>query len=412
MAPLAGGQAWAQTIPATTNTGLNLSATDFSMKLERRAGEGWALLKDFDLPIFFNAARCACKEEVRLLVELSPTGAAKKSQFSRSRGQLKVLIGPPECVAKTLAERNAAKCLEVTTASLVAFATQRTEAIFTVDAIFDPETRNCQSARGTRFIRLFVDETLDGIPELTEEAAPNLSLTFDSEPPPPPSDITIRGGNESLEVGWSVTTAIDDFRGYLVFCSRAENLVVFDPSPYDAQYESAKTRCPAETAPATGAAVTVDSQLAASIAQEVVTDQATGPFSAPGQFLDLDPRYLCSGLVTTQGNVRLATLQNGIPYLVGVASVDKSGNASPVESVFLQRPIPTRDFYRGYRAAGGADEGGYCAVARGSSRAPGRSGGRSRGVETLAALAGLTLALRRARRGRAQGRVAPTRISG
>jgi len=41
------------------------------------------------------------------------------------------------------------------------------------------------------------------------------------------------------------------------------------------------------------------------------------------------------------------------------------GNPSPIDVAYLQTPIPTRDFYQGYREAGGTAEGGYCAYGRG-----------------------------------------------
>jgi len=51
---------------------------------------------------------------------------------------------------------------------------------------------------------------------------------------------------------------------------------------------------------------------------------------APSSFQNLDPNELCSDLLpTTQSSARIGILQNGIPYTVGVASVDTSGNASP-----------------------------------------------------------------------------------
>jgi hypothetical protein len=62
-------------------------------------------------------------------------------------------------------------------------------------------------------------------------------------------------------------------------------------------------------------------------------------------------------------NARLRILQNGIPYTVGVAAVDNSGNISPITNAFVQRPVPTIDFYQEYRDAGGQSPGGYCSLA-------------------------------------------------
>jgi hypothetical protein len=39
--------------------------------------------------------------------------------------------------------------------------------------------------------------------------------------------------------------------------------------------------------------------------------------------------------------MKSTSLQNGILYTVGVAAVDNSGNASPIQSGFIQTPIAT-----------------------------------------------------------------------
>jgi hypothetical protein len=107
----------------------------------------------------------------------------------------------------------------------------------------------------------------------------------------------------------------------------------------------------------------------------------------PDAFVRQDPDYLCSGLLTTQTSTRIDVLQNYIPYVVGVASVDLRGNASAISTAVLQQPIATRDFYKEYRAAGGTAEGG-CAL-----------GGRASGGNALAvALLALATAVRRRRR--------------
>jgi len=103
--------------------------------------------------------------------------------------------------------------------------------------------------------------------------------------------------------------------------------------------------------------------------------------TAPPFFQDLDPDYLCSGLLPpTQSSVRIEILQNGIPYTVGVAAVDTSLNASPIAMGFVQEPVPTINLYQAYRKAGGQATGGYCALA-----------GRGARLGTISFLAGAGL---------------------
>ena len=122
-----------------------------------------------------------------------------------------------------------------------------------------------------------------------------------------------------------------------VFCSRADSYQVYPKGSYGASYETSASLCPS-FAP---------------------TD------ASPSAFSDLDPLFLCSGLLpSTATSARIEGLQNGIWYGVGVAAVDKFGNigAIPESSVVYQQPIPTVDFYTEYRNLGGTAQGGFCSL--------------------------------------------------
>jgi len=128
------------------------------------------------------------------------------------------------------------------------------------------------------------------------------------------------------------TVVWPDLAGYLVFCTRGDGLQVFNPSYYNNQYLTGQILCQA-SAPVAPAASATSSAAGDTTAIEI---------GAPSMFQNLDPNYLCSGLLPpTQTSLRLGTLQNGILYTVGVAAVDNSGNASPIQSGFIQTPIAT-----------------------------------------------------------------------
>jgi MYXO-CTERM domain-containing protein len=135
-------------------------------------------------------------------------------------------------------------------------------------------------------------------------------------------------------VSWSPLSTVvwPDLAGYLVFCTRGDDLQVFNPSYHNNQYVTGQILCQA-SAPVAPAASAPSSAAGITTAIEV---------GAPSMFQNLDPNYLCSGLLPpTQTSLRLGTLQNGILYTVGVAAVDNSGNASPIPSGFIQTPIAT-----------------------------------------------------------------------
>lgn len=156
-----------------------------------------------------------------------------------------------------------------------------------------------------------------------------------------------------------------------VFCSRADSYQVYPKGSYGASYETSASLCPS-FAP---------------------TD------ASPSAFSDLDPLFLCSGLLpSTATSARIEGLQNGIWYGVGVAAVDKFGNigAIPESSVVYQQPIPTVDFYTEYRNLGGTAQGGFCSLAGWHGRP---------GALCLVACAGFTLLIwrRRGRKGPRKG---------
>jgi MYXO-CTERM domain-containing protein len=185
-------------------------------------------------------------------------------------------------------------------------------------------------------IWLWLDSTGTGYPDsgVTGTSAPDLGIQLDGTAPEAPSGITVEGSDQALEVSWTPlsTTNAPDLAGYLVFCMRGNGLQVFNPSYYNNQYLTGQMLCSATTPPISTASTNAS---AAGITTAV-------EIGAPSAFQNLDRSYLCSGLLPpSQTSLRLGTLQNGILYTVGVAAVDHSGNASPIQSGFVQTPIAT-----------------------------------------------------------------------
>ncbi len=134
--------------------------------------------------------------------------------------------------------------------------------------------------------------------------------------------------------------------GVQIFCQRGADTQVFPTGSFgNPSYQTPATLCPNNTA-AVAAATTTGS-----------------PFS------NLDPKYLCSGLIPAASNShRITGLQNGIWYGVGVAAVDRYGNIGAISSVQYGMPIPTVDFYSEYKTLGGSAQGGFCSLGSWHSR--------------------------------------------
>jgi hypothetical protein len=340
-------------------TGFNPTKTDFLLRVEKKVDGKWVLLPDIEASLFFNRARCECDEEVAIRVELSNTGAMKRLLVKE--GNLKLIAGPAACVDADPSKRptNNAGCTtvkELPPLQEVAKGPQEVET--TVRTLFTagtpPAGQGC-AATFSQSLWLWVDINKDQSPDMTVSAseAPNLPISIDGEAPLPPTSVTVTPGNEALNVQWTRSTLTTDQNGVVVFCSRA-GLPVFSKTYFTGnEYQSAQTVCPDKHVTA----------IPTPLLAYATTGKNPGatPVAPPDEFRRLDSRFVCSDLLTTATDWRIKILQNGIPYLVGVAAVDSHGNASPIEMAFLQTPIPTRDFYRAYRAAGGESEGGYCA---------------------------------------------------
>ena len=369
----------------TANSGAPVKA-DFLMRILRDKGDGkWAVFSDFEQKYYFNNARCRCGTKVRLELYFSAQGAAKKTSFTQRKDTIKIVIGDAACVSNNPTTMSQAACRTIDNLTLGAFAQSSSRPTFDIPAswLFGREGEACD-AQGQQSIRLAIDTNGDALPDLNEDNAPTLSVDYDGQPPSPPDldSIKVTAGNEALEVAWDQSQGVADFRGYTVFCSRGESLNVFNPSPYERQFFTPATECPgavvaqplsqADLTPLRHALTVVEPEDNEATADAAVMDdagatganKAEGPFSAPEPFTTLSPAHVCSDLLRTQRSTRITGLQNNIPYLVGVATIDLNGNASPIQSVFLQRPIPTSDFFDGYKSAGGKATGGFCSVGR------------------------------------------------
>lgn len=380
----------------TTSTTTSLTTSDFTLALQEKSGNTWVDLTTTEAATYLNQARCQCATPVQILVQMAPASTSKLASLTTVGTEARLYVGS-NCASLT---NNVPTCPDSQILGEMNGIANLARAPWyvptTVDKLFAP-LGGCSPAQSTTTISLWLDSTGDGYPDngVTGSAAPSLGITVIGTPPSAPDGITVEGGDEALVVSWSPisTTTVPNLAGFLVFCMRGNGLQVFNPSYYNyssdynnssntSQYLTSQILCP----PGTLVTPTPFTSVAGTTTAEEV--------GAPNQFLNLDPNYLCSGLLPpTQTSLRLEILQNEITYTVGVAAVDTSGNASPIESGFVQKPVPTINFYQEYRDAGGQSLGGYCALA-----------GRDAQLGAISLLAGIGLlaliVLRRRRRAR------------
>ncbi len=392
---------FAQTSTGTsTSTTTGLRTTDFTLILQRQDGGFWNDLSTTDAITYLNQARCQCATPVRILVQMAAASRSKLSSLTTAGTNARLYVGyacanlntafippRPQCDGNQLGPTlNGLSTLSVNGSWAVET---------TVDKLF-AAAGDCGVTLNTT-IWLWIDSTGRGYPDSGVAAAnaPELGISLDGTPPEAPSGITVEGGDQALMVSWTPLSAADwpDLAGYLVFCMRADGLQVFNPSYYSSQYLTGQILCQASSPPMPTAGPT-SSAAGNTTAVEV---------AAPAVFQNLDPNYLCSGrLPPTQTGVRLGTLQNGIPYTVGVAAVDNRGNPSPIQSGFVQAPVATGGTNGGDTGGTTGGATGETNVGLGNSGCGCRLAGVDRSAVPWGAMLALGVASRLRRRGKRQ----------
>ena len=336
-----------------------LSASDFTISFEAYNGSRWVQMTSAQEQYFFNRARCQCDQdpsgEFKIVVRPAP-GAGQKIQV-----QLQNSLTGGQGVAYLFAGTAGYDCLSpgsivggnlgTVCTNLVAPDSGYPGKLFTTMAnfgnvnfvesapipvayLFNSLGNPACGSNGTCDSAARCDTT-NTQTNIQFWAQTNSSIGPDFDPGPPaavalvgyvpvtPVHVTVEAGNQALNVSWdwgSVNVATDTtLAGVQLFCQRDTDTEVFSPGSFAAAYLTPAILCPA-----------------------TATARATG-----GPFSDLDPKYLCSGLIPAASTShRITGLQNGIPYGVGVAAVDKYGNIGPISDVVYNLPNA---------AAGGSD---------------------------------------------------------
>jgi len=392
----------------TTGT---LAATDFTILFKGYFDGQWVQMNSTQQQYYFNQARCLCDTdpngEFEVIVEPGSSAGLKiQSQLEANltgggQGESYIFAGASgyDCLNPTSYVGGMANfCTNLvapasgypgtTFSSMSAFGnvpfvtSGPIPVAYLFNSLSNPtcgsngtcdKSARCTSTSTQTNLQFWVQTNSGTGPDF--DPGPSAPVSLVGYVPVTPTDVAVEGGNEALQVTWDwggVNIATDTtLVGVQLFCQRGADTQVFPSGSFGAPaYQTPATVCPNN--PAAAAAAT----------------NVGSPFS------NLDPKYLCSGLIpTTSTSHRITGLQNGIPYGVGVAAVDRYGNIGAIANVVYNTPIPTVDFYSEYKKLGGSAQGGFCALGSWHSRKSAALG---------IGLAGLALVLvvrRRSRRG-------------
>jgi hypothetical protein len=394
------------TMTPTTNgqngtAGLGVTKADFTLAFMEKKDDQWVFMNKTTFDTYFNRARCECDTEVQVRVTLA---APARRRLSGKTGDVKLRAGDNTCVCTGAACTNI-RCTNLGPPQpLVGLVNNSLEFRFKVRDLFAAgrsadDTSPVCDVEQKQDVWLWIDSNDSGTdPDITDVT---MQVELDGRAPPAPTGLNATGGNDALQVSWDAIGHIADFQGYQVLCARGGEYPPF-PNHFTPRYTNVAA-CPAAgtssgtdggvDAGTDGGTTTTTGALMKELSTNVQAVEAMrGP--APPPLAARNPDFLCSDLLSTQTGTRLFRLQSGIPYAVGVVSIDKRGNASPLTEVVVQTPTATVDFYTGYRDVGGAAEGGFCSLGSGQAgtMVPWALG-------SIAGLAMMGLSARRRRRG-------------
>jgi hypothetical protein len=352
--------AWAQT-GGTIGTGTGgttgaaaLSATDFTTYFESYdpGQKAWVQMNPTQQPYFFNRARCECDGDVinysgYVKIVIQPaSGTPQKIQALLMANSVSLGTG------RLYAGSNVINCLDsgAYVGSLSALCTNLLDpsnytasfplTVFENQRVYESPpipvawlynslafpacsvngTCDARSACASTFTMQniwFWGQTNSSTSPDNDNSSAVVELV--GQVPYAPTDVTAVADNEALVVNWSWPAGLDPssnptFMGVQLFCQRGADAQVFATDTYAQSFMTPASLCP-NMAPAT---------------------------SPNGVFGNLDPRYLCSGLIPpTLTSHRITGLQNGIPYGVGAAAVDRFGNLSEVSNITYAMPNST-----------------------------------------------------------------------
>jgi MYXO-CTERM domain-containing protein len=430
------------TTPTTPTTNkLGVTKSDFNpFRFQYRDDQGnWVDMNKTTFETYFNRGNCECNRPVRVIITLVASSRNKLKVTAASRMQLR--IGDSTCVCQDNTTCKDSLCKLIgNPLPLTDLVNGNASFEITVKDVFAggqpaATATSCERSSG-QGVYLWMDG--DDPDQFSDVQDVSEALNVDGVGPEGPMGMQVTSGSGALVVSWILPSAVTDEQGYQVLCGRGNEtntdvMPVFNSAQktvFQARYTSA-TCAPTKTTTTTTTTTTMSAQTSGTDVDAGATDagaddaaadggasagagatqdaaatasDATLPPDAPGpktiygfppaKLAELNPLYACSNLLTAQDSVRIKGLENGIPYAVALVRIDKLGNPSPITQAALARPTATRDFYTGYRAAGGQADGG-CSV----TGARGAHAGWALGAGALAGLLA-----RRRRRGALVGR--------
>lgn len=254
-------------------------------------------------------------------------------------------------------------------------------------------TKSLQLCAATKY-QAYNYETL--LTEWQEGETISLALTYDTKPPSTPVLEDVVPGDSSLHLQFSGASDVYEW----VFCIEAVGSDDGDSSDKAAAGRPTKDGADGSGDGKSGESEDGDSEGGKEEGgeEEGGDDEDDGDAvctAGDNPFADMD----CFKTVTIKKSTSSSKgqakgLENGVTYRVTMAARDLAGNYSGVSQSIEAAPIDVQDFFSAYKAAGGAEEGGFGCAAAGAEAVP---------AALAASVLAFPLAFRRGRRRSGEG---------
>jgi hypothetical protein len=359
--------------PASAGELLGNGQIELEVRLPTGNGD-FALASEIDKEEFFDAAHCACPANenttfaVRLRLVNGPGNVNRP---------VEVWVGE-ECDDKSDPDARDQRCTKIREIADVDTLITPENVLLSVHDLIaaDLDIGECVATESTVTVWALID---DGGGGSTYEEVFTEEIFVDTLPPPLPTDIEARAGENAVQIEWELAVGQEDDVFYFqALCARTDGSVSPD-DPFgdlDPRYDVFEEICP-EALPAAvwlshaNAAYNAhlgggDGGLPVDAGPDpdggLGTDDAGtgGPDAGtdvPDVFDGFPADLLCGE--STGGSLRIEGLENGVTYDVALLVMDRAGN---VQGTFLGsfRPAPVTDFWEDYHDRGGNADGGIC----------------------------------------------------
>jgi hypothetical protein len=236
---------------------------------------------------------------------------------------------------------------------------------------------SCDPNESERNAYALIDENDDGIDTAAGDYVGGpLGIRVDTQAPPAPSDISASGGEEAVQVSWTLPESrIEDVKWFQVLCARADGSTSGDDdfprsgpdylTTTDACGLDDPTICPQATSVSRVLPGGIDAGAEPDAGGDE-PDAGSAPCSdLPGELESLSPMHVCGSATGTETSIRVDGLANGVTYRIVLVVIDPSRNPLALD-LGEHTPSQVKDFWEHYHDRGGTAEGG-CDLVGGSS---------------------------------------------